>query len=149
MMERLRGLLSAVSCQLPASSCQLPASGPFQLSGMCGAVFAVGSDQQRYFSCCIKPDSIRRTSSTCPVSFPCNSTGRNRRSRARSKSYSSSLQEPKECHRNLRKSGSEPRPVPSAIFDGIDIAALNSWSRSGQPSGFCRYAEMAYVPKAN
>src|SRR6185503_3610530 len=123
MMERLRGLQSAVSYQLPAASFQLLVTS--SSLARVGAVLAFSSDQQRYFSCWTKPDSIRRTSSTCPVSFPCNSTGRNRRSRARSKSYSSSLQEPKECHRNLRKSGSEPRPVPSAIFEGIDIAALN------------------------
>jgi len=41
--------------------------------------------------------------------------------------YSNSDAEPKAIIRNLLKSGSDFLPHPSAIFEGIETAALRSW----------------------
>ena len=68
-----------------------------------------------------------RLERTSESSFPNRvtiSAGMSAASRPRSKSDSNSLQEPIEYHKKRQKSGSEPRPVPSAMFEGMEITAL-------------------------
>jgi len=80
---------------------------------------------------------------TCALAW--SGAGRKRRSRAKSRWYSSSLADPRAICRNRLNSRSDRRPHPSAMLAAMEAAARRSWLVSPYISSFGNLCVSLYI----
>jgi hypothetical protein len=93
-IEEERGRELGLACAAVTDECNV--ANRVRVVDLHGRIVLRGGGSSPHDTAAMRPDSIRRTVATSAARRLCNSSGMNVRSRARSKSYSSSLVEPSE-----------------------------------------------------
>jgi hypothetical protein len=149
--------LSAVSFQLRATSCQLSATS-FELpttsdelpaSRKSSEPTVTTGNQLLVVNVESSPDNMRRTSTAWSAIFAAADLSKYARSATRMARYSISLAEPAPYRRNRANSLSPPRELPSAMFEGMEMAARRSCETRPYSSFSGKLAVFTYTSSAS